>query len=294
MYYYFVFMSVIENFEYLCATFKNMNLRVFIVLIISLLVSSCGEYEKLLKSTDYELKKNKVKEYFDKGQFTRSSELLSQVLPRYRATEEAEGLSWLNAQSFFGMRDYLMAGSEFRNFSDLYPYSKNAEEANFMAAMCDYYQSPRAELDQESTRNAINGFNLFVTRFPASAKVDEAKKHVKELEDRLVEKSFLSAKLYYEMKQYKAAIVALNNSLKEFPETSYREEMMFLKLHSLFLYAEYSIANKQRERYQATLDEYYSYMEEFPKGNFSKEVSRIFQTTGRALKINTEIKANNQ
>jgi outer membrane protein assembly factor BamD len=270
-----------------------MNLRVFIVLIVSLLVSSCGDYQKLLKSTDYELKKNKVKEYYDKGQYVKSTELLAQVLPRYRATEEAEGLSWMNAESYFGMKDYLMAGSEFRNFSDLYPYSKNAEEANFMAAMCDYYQSPRAELDQENTRNAINGFNLFLSRFPASSRVDEAKKHIKEMEDRLVEKSYLSAKLYYEMKQYKAAAVALNNSLKEFPETSYREEMMFLKLHSLFLYAENSIASKQMERYQATLDDYYSYMEEFPKGSYSRDVARIYQATGKILKINTDTKANN-
>jgi outer membrane protein assembly factor BamD len=287
-------MSVIGNIEYFCATFINMNLRVFIVLIVLLLVSSCSEYQKLLKSTDYELKKNKVKEYYDKGQYVKSSELLTQVLPRYRATEEAEGLSWMNAESYFGMKDYLMAGTEFRNFSDLYPYSKNSEEANYMAAMCDYYQSPRAELDQESTRNAINGFNLFITRFPVSSRVDEAKKYVKELEERLVEKSYMSAKLYYDMNQYKAAIVALNNSLKEFPETGYREELMYLKLHSLFLYAEKSVPGKQTERYQATLDDYYSYMEEFPKGNYSREVARIFQTTGRILKINTEVKANNQ
>jgi outer membrane protein assembly factor BamD len=287
-------MSEIKNIEYFCATLKNMKIRVFIVLIISLLVSSCGEYEKLLKSTDFELKKNKVKEYYDKGQFLKASELLTQVLPRYRATEDAEGLNWINAMSFYGMKDYIMAGSEFRNFSDLYPYSKDAEDANFLAAMCDYYQSPRAELDQESTRNAINGFTLFLNRFPASSKADEANKLIKEMQERLVEKSYLSAKLYYEMKQYKAAIVALNNSLKEFPETGYREEMMFLKLTSNFLYAENSVANKQKERYQATLDDYYSFMEEFPKGNYAKEIARIYQATAKVLNINTEIKANNQ
>lgn len=281
-------------FQYFCATFKNMNLRVFILLVISLLVSSCGEYEKLVKSTDYELKKNKVKEYYEKGQYIKTTELLAQVLPKYRATEEAEGLNWMNAQSYYGMKDYLMAGTEFRNFSDLYPYSKNAEEANFMAAMCDYYQSPRAELDQENTRNAINGFTLFLSRFPASAKADEARLHIKELQERLVQKAYLSSKLYYDRKEYKAAIVALGNCLKEFPETSYREEMMFLKLSSLYLYAEKSVAAKQKERYQSTLDDYYSFMEEFPKSNYSKEVNRIFQSTGKILKINSDTKVSTE
>jgi outer membrane protein assembly factor BamD len=272
-----------------------MKLRVIIVLILAVLVISCGEFEKLLKSTDYELKKTKIKEYFDDGQYVKATELLTQVLPRYRATEEAEELTWMNAQSYFGMKDYLMAGTEFRNFSEVYHYGKHSEEANFMAAMCDYYLSPRAELDQESTRNAIEGFTLFINRFPASARVEEAKNYLNELQERLVEKSYLSAKLYYDMKQYRAAVVALNNSLKEFPETKYREEMFFLKLNSLFLYAENSVANKQAERFQATLDDYYSFMEEFPESTYSKEIGKIYQTTARILKINTNTsKLNNQ
>ena len=96
------------------------------------------------------------------------------------------------------------------------------------------------------------------------------------MQEVLVEKSYLSAKLYYDMKQYKAAVVALNNSLKEYANTKYREEMMFLKLNSLFLYAENSLPAKQKERYQATLDDYYSFMEEFPKSEYSKDVNRYF------------------
>ena len=134
----------------------------------------------------------------------------------------------------------MTAGSYFKSYIDQYPYGKYTEEASFMAAMCDYKISPRAELDQENTRNAIEGFKYFSSRYPMSPRIEESKKLIKELEERLVEKSYLSAKLYYDMKQYKAAVVALSNSLKEYADTKYREEMMFLKLNSLFLYAENS------------------------------------------------------
>jgi outer membrane protein assembly factor BamD len=261
-----------------------MKFRIFIVLIILVLVSSCGEYEKLLKSTDFDLKKAKVKEFYDAGQYVKSTELLTQILPRYRATEDAEELNWMNAKSYYGMKDYFMAGSYFKTFIDQFPFGKHAEEASFMSPMCDYMISPRSELDQENTRNGIEGFKIFMTKYPGSSKVEEAKKLVKELEERLVDKSYLSAKLYYDMKQYKAAVVALNNSLKEFADTKFREEMMFLKLNSLFLYAENSFPNKQKERYQATLDDYYSFMEEFPKSKYSKEVNGIFQKTNKYLK----------
>ena len=86
------------------------------------------------------------------------------------------------------------------------------------------------------------------------------------------------------MDQYKAAVVALTNSLKEFANTKYREKMMYLKLNSLFQYAELSYKIKQKERYQATLDDYYSFMEEFPKSTYSKDVNNIFQKTNKFLK----------
>jgi len=261
-----------------------MKFRLYIVLIVLVLVSSCGEYEKLLKSTDFDLKKVKAKEYYDEGQYVKVTELLSQILPRFRATEEAEELNWMNAQSYYGMKDYFMAGSYFKSFVDQFPFGKHAEEANFMAAMCDYKIATRPELDQENTRNAIEGFNIFINRFPGSPKVEESRTLVKELEEKLVEKSYLSAKLYYDMKQYKASVVALNNSLKEYSDTKYREEMMFLKLNSLFLYAEKSQVNKQKERYQVALDDYYSFMEEFPQSQFSKDVNGIFQKTDKYLK----------
>jgi len=267
----------------------------YIFLIILILLSSCGEYEKLLKSADYDLKKAKAREYYENGQYVKATELLGQVLPRFRATEEAEDLNWMNAKSFYSMKDYFSASTYFKGYMDQYAYGKYAEEAAFMAAMCDYNLSPRAELDQDNTRAAIEGFNYFMNKYPSSSRTDECKKLIRELQERLVEKSYLSARLYYDMKQYKAAVVALNNSLKEYADTKYREEMMFLKLNSLYLYAENSMPDKQKVRYQDTLDDYYSFMEEFPESKYSRDVKRIYQATGKFLKIDTSnIEANIQ
>ncbi len=262
-----------------------MRFRLYIVLIIVMLVSSCGEYEKLLKSADYELKKQKAIEYYNSTQYVKATELFAQVLPRYRATEEAEELNFMNAKAYYGMKDYIMAGSYFKSFVEQYPFGKKSEEANFLAAMCDYHLSAKATLDQDNTRKALEGFNIFINRFPASPKVEESRGYIKELEEKLVEKSYISAKLYYDMRQYKAAVVALNNSLKEYADTKYREEMMFLKLNSLFLYAENSLVIRQKERYQATLDDYYSFMEEYPESKYDREVKRIFNETSSYLKV---------
>jgi outer membrane protein assembly factor BamD len=261
---------------------------IYLVLLISVLASSCEGYEKLLKSTDFDLKREKAKEYYDRGKYVKSTELIEQILPRFRASEMGEELVWMNAQSYFGMKQYDIAGSYYSSYVEQFAYGKHIEDATYMSALCDYNNSPRAELDQENTHRAIEGFKVFLARYPYSIRVEECKKLMIDLQERLVEKSYMSAKLYYDMKQYKAAVTALSNSLKEFAETKYREEMMYLKLSSLFLYAEKSFDIKQKERYQTALDEYYSFMEEFPQSSYSKDVKKIYDSTAKYLKIDTK------
>lgn len=85
--------------------------------------------------------------------------------------------------------------------------------------------------------------------------------------------------MYYDLGDYKAAVIALNNSLDKYPDTQFREEIMFLILKSRYLLAENSVREKQTERYQATVDEYYSFVGEFPDSDYSKEVINIFNNT---------------
>ena len=46
-------------------------------------LTSCGEYNKVLKSTDYEYKYEAAKEYFAKGQNTKAATLLEEYPERY-------------------------------------------------------------------------------------------------------------------------------------------------------------------------------------------------------------------
>ena len=261
-----------------------MKFRLYIISLILLLFCSCSEYSKLLKSTDYELKRTKALEFYAEKKYAKTTELINQILPRYRASEEGEELRWIYAQSYFEMKDYMMAGSQFKLFVDFFPFGNHAEEAYFYSAYCDYLMSPRADLDQEYTRNAIEGFILFISRYGNSPRVEECKGYIIELEDKLVEKNYKSARLYYDMKEYKAAAIAINNSLNVYPDSKYREEMMFLRLNSLYLYAVNSMPNMQRTRYQDALDEYYSFIEEYPDSKYSRDVISIRQRTERYLK----------
>jgi len=65
---------------------------------------------------------------------------------------------------------------------------------------------------------------------------------------------------------------------------------MFLKLDALYLLAVNSVPEKKVERFQTTLDEYYSFIEEYPQSKFSKDVNRIFESTAKYLKVDTTVK----
>jgi len=213
---------------YICAMLMKMRNFTPIAIVFVLLLSSCSDYNKIVKSTDYEFKYKKSLEYYEAGEFVRSSTLLKELLNIYRGTSRADKVYYYYAKSQFGMKDNMMAGHYFKTLVKEFPRSEYAEESQFMVGYCFYLDSPNARLDQQVSQNAIDALQLFINLYPKSTRVEEANRLIIELRDKLVYKSYISGKLYYDLKNYKAAVVALSSSLKDFPDTKYREELMYM------------------------------------------------------------------
>ena len=84
--------------------------------MMTFLLSSCGEYNKILKSTDYELKYSYAKKYFNEKKYSRSASLLDELVPIFRGTAHAEESLYLLAQSYYGMEDYQTATEYFTTY----------------------------------------------------------------------------------------------------------------------------------------------------------------------------------
>ena len=262
-----------------------MKIRNFtsIAFVLVLLFSSCSDYNKIVKSTDYEFKYKKAIEYYENGEFVRSSTLLKELINIVRGTSKADKVYYYYAKSEFGIKDYMMAGHYFKSLIKEFPRSDYAEESQFMVGYCFYLDSPGPQLDQGVTQNAIDALQLFINLYPKSDRVDEANRLIIELRDKLVYKSYLNGKLYYDMKNYKAAVVALSSSLKDFPDTKYREELMYMLLKAKYLLAINSVEEKKHERLSSALDEYFTFVDEYPASKYKKEVERYYNTTAKLL-----------
>ncbi len=263
--------------------FKNRVVIVAVITGIVMIVSGCGEYEKLLKSRDYKLKYETAIVKYEAGEYVKAATLFDQVANIYRGTIKADTVKYYQAQSYYGQRDYTMAGHYFSELSVTYPNSAYLEESDFMTGYCFYKQSPRPELDQDNTFKTITAMQMFMVKYPNSERLTQCQQIIVEMSDKLVEKSYISARLYFDLGYYKSSILALRNSLMEYPETKYREELMFLILKSSYLLADKSILSKQRERYQSAVDEYYSFIGEFPDGPFSREATRMYESSNKFL-----------
>jgi len=271
-----------------------MKMRNFapIAIIFVLLFSACGDYNKIVKSTDYEFKYKKALEYYENGEFVRSSTLLKDLINIVRGTSRADKVYYYYAKSQFGMKDNMMAGHYFKSLIKEFPRSEFAEESQFLVGYCFYLDSPSPRLDQQVTQNAIDALQLFINLYPSSTRVEEANRLIIEMRDKLVYKSYLSGKLYYDLNNYKAAVVSLASSLKDFPDTKYRQELMYMLLKAKYLLAMKSVEEKKHERLSSALDEYFTFVDEYPDSKYRKEVEKYHDTTAKLLNYKSDSNIN--
>ena len=258
--------------------------KIIIVLFGLFFFFSCSSYQKLLKSDDFDAKYQKAVEYYQDKDFFRASSLFQQVQNVYRGSEKAEKVDYYYAYCTYYQGDILMAAYYFDRFNKTYPLSQHSEECEFMAAYCLFEYSPSASLDQTYTNKAIDHFQLFLTHYPNSEKKDSVNHLIQHLSDKLQTKEYNDSKLYFKLGNYNSAVVALNNVLHDYPDTKNREEILFLILKSHFLYAENSVQKKKRERYQATIESYFTLIDQFPKTKYLKEAQRIYKQSSNFVK----------
>jgi outer membrane protein assembly factor BamD len=158
------------------------------------------------------------------------------------------------------------------------------ELARFYCGKSLFKSIPVPELDQSSTHSAIQELQLFLEYYPATQYRADVQDMLFAMYDILVEKDYLSAKLYYDLgsfdlmrNNYQACIVTAQNALKEYPYTKLREELSILILRAKYKMAEKSVEDKKVDRYRDAVDEYYAFKNEFPESKYLEEVEKYYQ-----------------
>lgn len=255
--------------------------------VATLLFTSCGDYVKVQKTTDYDYRYEAAKQYYAEGEYNRAALFLQEMVTGLKGTDKGEESLFLLGMSSYKSRNYDAATAYFRKYYETYPEGVYTEKAHFYCGMSLFNNVPEIKLDQTTTLEASSEFQQFLELYPNSVFSDMAQANIFKLQDRLVEKEYLSAKLYYDLgsyfgnctnggSNYQACIVTAENAIKDFPYMTRREDFAILILRAKFELAAQSVESKKEERYHNAIDEYYGFTNEYPESKYLKEAEELF------------------
>ena len=224
--------------------------------VLSLMAfASCDNFNQLVKSTDNEMKYEVAMDYYDRGDYNHALQLFDLLQAAYRNTPRGESITYRTAECYYKQQDYEIAAYYYNKFVGSYPFSKDAERAAYMNAYCSYILSPESGLDQTNTHAAIKHLKSFIERYPTSDSIPRVNQLIENLNEKLEEKDYNVCRLFYRMENYSAAITSFENMLKNHPNTKHREEILYDMATTYYDYAENSVPEKQRERYESCVEQ---------------------------------------
>lgn len=252
-----------------------MKQRLIYIIIGLLALSSCSEYQAILKSTDRQAKFDYAMRMYEKKKYTKATAVFEELYTTSRGDINAENIHYYFAKSYYGAGDYLLGSYFFEDFLYKFPNSKYVEDAAYYNAMCYYKDSPDNPLDQTSTYKAIEQLQLFVDRYPQSTLVAQCNQRIEELREKLESKAYRVAYQYYRMEYYQAACVSFSLLLKDFPDSDRRSKVSYYIIKSSYVLAINSIKTKKEERLEGVS----KYFDKFASGikdqNDLKEVTAL-------------------
>lgn len=256
----------------------------FIVLGLIIALTSCkSSFDSLLTSTNNEMKLKEAYSYFDQAEFYKAQLLFEQVMPFYRGTPQIDSVYFKYAYTHYNLKNYILSAYYFKTYASTFSNGQFLEEAMYMTAFSNYEMSPSYKLDQTYTLKAIEGFQLFVNRYPTSDKVAACNALIDEMRDKMEKKAVASAELYYKLSNYQSADHAYRNLLKEYPDSRDAEKIRYRIVQASFELAENTVEIKQAERYVKVIENCTEFSKKHNESEYSDEVASILKTSKNKL-----------
>lgn len=263
--------------------------KLILMIVLLGVVTSCSEYQRILKSGDADARLEFAKRAFEKKKYTQAATVLTDIVSSFKGTSKAEESLYLLALSHYENKDYFTSGPYFKTYYTRYPKGKFAEMARFYSGYGYYLDSPEPQLDQSGTIKAIEELQAFLDYFPKSDKVPVAQQAIFELQDKLTLKELQNAQLYYNLgtymgNNYESAIIVARNAIKNYPYSKYKEDLEMLILKARFQEADQSVEEKKADRFRDAIDEYYSFINNWPESHYRREADNIFKIAQKYTK----------
>jgi len=231
-------------------------MRIVFVLSIAFVIVACAG---LRPEPDHTLRGQyeQARELYDREKFMDAAEQFDLLAEVFSGSELMDSIKYYYAESRFNLREYLLAANSYSFIVEQLPNSPLRDLSQFKLGECYFKLAPAYPLDQAYTYQAISSFNEFLKEFPNSEYCSEVEDYLYLSRMKLAQKEFRNGRLYFRMKRFKAALVYLDDVLREYYDI---EEVA---ASAVYLKAECLL---ELERKQDARALYENYLIQYPEG----------------------------
>ncbi|MEW5993907.1 MAG: outer membrane protein assembly factor BamD [Candidatus Zixiibacteriota bacterium] len=227
----------------------SIPVRFFVVctslLSLALALNGCGGAVSLTDKGPHELFEMGLAQY-EKGRYYKAIELFQAVVYNYPGDPVVDTAQYYLGLSYFGNKDYELAGVEFNRLAANYPSSAFFEHAIFMRAVSFFESTPKHYgLDQSDLEKAIQQFEDVIIDFPESDLVPDARKYLLKARTRMAKKYYSSGVVYSRMQAYDAAKVYFQKVIDEFTDTEFGAQATYKYAEMDYRLGNYDDAHKR-------------------------------------------------
>ena len=179
------------------------------------------------KVSHAEFCKNKyvaAEELFKKQKYGRAQDKLEEILSLCAGTGYMEQSQFLLAESYFNLEEWIEARGEYGSFVLNFPGSPFIETAEFRKAISSFNIEFKVARDESNTTTAMRDFERYLSNYPDSPLRDSVNYYYGLLVERMAEKEFQTARLYYRMDKYQAAVIYLKEFLDTYKVSKRRKD----------------------------------------------------------------------
>ncbi len=126
-------------------------------------MTSCSDFRKITKSTDWKEKYQAALKYYQEKDYYRATLLLEDVMPIIKGTKTAEEAQFYYAYAHYYQRKYILSAHYFKQFYETYSRSEQAQEAMFMHAYSLYLELPIPAWTKPAPAKPFRPFNALST-----------------------------------------------------------------------------------------------------------------------------------
>lgn len=169
---------------------------------------------------------------FKNKEFGKVKGPLDEILAFCAGTGYMEQAQFFLAESHFNLKEWLEARGEYSSFILNFPSSPYIETAEFRKAVSSFNMKFHIARDESNTNQAMKDFERFASNYPNSPLLDSVAYYQEKLTERLAERDFQIARLYYRVDEPQAAIIYLKEFLVFYPKSVRQKDAVTLLIQS--------------------------------------------------------------